>query len=156
MIKTCLVCGSEFKALRFQKTCSEKCAKERKQIKNREYRVFFKKTNPNYFKDYVKKNIEKIRIYQNKYKKQPKYKEWIRNYEREKDRKLKLKLIEQLGSKCQNCGLKAVEQNSAVFDFHHLNPNEKESRRERFKKDFDLSKVILLCSNCHRLEHFKI
>jgi len=54
-----------------------------------------------------------------------------------------------------NCSLEATEHNLSVFDFHHKNPNEKERNAEWMRNDFDISKVILLCSNCHRLEHLE-
>lgn len=72
---------------------------------------------------------------------------------------IKLKAIEYKGSKCQKCGYNRCVD---AFDFHHLDPNEKEfspSRYghcrswERVKKELD--KCILLCANCHRETHSK-
>ena len=71
-------------------------------------------------------------------------------------RQRKLEAIEYLGGKCLDCG---GEFHSSVYDFHHLNPNEKEfkpsalfgNKFETLKKELD--KCVLLCSNCHRIRH---
>lgn len=74
----------------------------------------------------------------------------------QKQRELKIKAVEYLGGKCSKCNYVGV---SAVFDFHHRDPLQKEfswgSRRtsnwDNLKKELD--KCDLLCSNCHREEH---
>lgn len=61
-----------------------------------------------------------------------------------------------LGGKCKSCN--GVFE-PCVYDFHHVNPKEKEFTigenmlvsEERFLKE--VSKCILLCANCHRMEH---
>lgn len=75
--------------------------------------------------------------------------------------RLKSKCVNYKGGECVHCKLRS--ENLSVYDFHHLDPNE---------KDFDLTitiigtmswdaikveldKCILLCSNCHRIEHSK-
>ena len=73
----------------------------------------------------------------------------------ENRRKLKIKAIEYKGGKCERCGL--VDE-PCVYDFHHLNPNEKEFSFGKRNLSFDkikdeLDKCILLCANCHRKEH---
>lgn len=60
--------------------------------------------------------------------------------------------------KCERCG----ENHPATLDFHHLDPNEKDFNLsgkafygysvERIHEE--LSKCIILCSNCHRKEHY--
>lgn len=46
-----------------------------------------------------------------------------------------------------------------IFDFHHLNPSEKDVdwSKLRLKSDEsiknELNKCVLLCSNCHRKRH---
>ena len=77
----------------------------------------------------------------------------------QRQRELKLKAIDYLGSKCIRCGYSGVY---AVFDFHHRDPTEKEfswgskrtSNWESLKKELD--KCDLLCSNCHREVHDEI
>lgn len=77
--------------------------------------------------------------------------------------KKKIKCVEYKGGKCEICGYdKEVE----VFDFHHLDPKEKDfnisstNRRGRSTISWDklkkeLDKCILLCANCHREIHAK-
>jgi 5-methylcytosine-specific restriction endonuclease McrA len=73
--------------------------------------------------------------------------------------KHKLKAIEYLGGKCAHCGI--VSEHRGIYDFHHIDSSEKEADPgslmhyswERIKKELD--RCILLCSNCHRIEHGK-
>lgn len=70
---------------------------------------------------------------------------------------IKSKLIEMFGGKCQSC--KGVFH-IASYDFHHLDPSKKDFSVtdkisnysfDRIKAEAD--KCILLCANCHRVEH---
>lgn len=71
----------------------------------------------------------------------------------------KAKAVEYLGGKCVHCGL--VSDKLCVYDFHHINPKEKEADPgsllhyswKRIQEELD--KCILLCANCHRIEHEK-
>lgn len=85
-----------------------------------------------------------------------------RNNEREKikHRLLKVQAIIYKGSVCTNCGLQYNGKNAMVFDFHHIDPTEKESQAlqssrtktlEAVKEELD--KCTLLCANCHRTVH---
>ena len=71
----------------------------------------------------------------------------------------KVRGIEYKGSKCAHCGLEYNGQNACVFDFHHEDPTQKDFSPSSFRhKAWDsfkaeIDKCILLCSNCHRLEH---
>lgn len=64
--------------------------------------------------------------------------------------------IEYKGSKCFDCKQSFPRQ---VYDFHHLNPKEKEFNWTKLRlKSWDkiikeLDKCILLCANCHRIRH---
>lgn len=77
-------------------------------------------------------------------------------YQSERSIEIKQKAIDYLGGKCQDCGLIDIP---CVYDFHHLDPSEKElafgSRGgksfETLKKELD--KCVLLCANCHRKRH---
>jgi len=68
------------------------------------------------------------------------------------------KAIELLGGCCSKC---KQQFDPCVYDFHHVNPIEKEFNigenmlvsEIRFYSE--VSKCILLCANCHRLEHKK-
>lgn len=71
----------------------------------------------------------------------------------------KRRLIAQyiLGNECQNCG----EKHPATFDYHHIDPENKEfdintgiKRHYALNRFIDeLVKCVLLCSNCHRILH---
>jgi hypothetical protein len=73
-------------------------------------------------------------------------------------RRNKQKAVEYLGNKCCNCGNSFPQ---AVYDFHHVDPSIKESKlRDLMSKSWEiikaeLDKCILLCANCHRVEHMK-
>lgn len=62
------------------------------------------------------------------------------------------------GGKCADCsGVFPLP----VYDFHHLDPSEKEQnigdiiRRKEFEEiKVELEKCVLLCANCHRIRHF--
>lgn len=64
--------------------------------------------------------------------------------------------VKHLGGKCQKCGWVGDQ---AAFQFHHLKPKEKDfiigsaanKSWDYIKKE--LTKCILLCSNCHAIEH---
>ena len=83
-------------------------------------------------------------------------------YGRGRAKKEKLYWLQQYGGKCQHCGSEVNENNYVIFDFHHTNPSEKENNpnniyrygREIVKKELD--KCIVLCANCHRLEHHRL
>jgi uncharacterized C2H2 Zn-finger protein len=70
--------------------------------------------------------------------------------------KLKEKAIEYLGNKCSCCGEK---YHPVIYEFHHVNPDTKEYcwNKLRLHKWADitkeLDKCVVMCSNCHRLEH---
>ena len=68
----------------------------------------------------------------------------------------KERAVEYKGGKCEHC-LQTYQP--AVFDFHHLDSSTKHkdpglmmscSDEKLFK---ELDKCILLCANCHRIEH---
>ncbi len=70
----------------------------------------------------------------------------------------KISLIQILGGKCSVCGYK---NNSSALHLHHSNPNEKTfgldlrslSNRKQSVIDEEISKCILICSNCHAELH---
>jgi predicted HNH restriction endonuclease len=109
-----------------------------------------KRDRREYLRQYYQNNKKRCDENQLKYRK----KNWdkIRQYTLEYERKAKKNLVHKLGSKCAYCGIIATDDNLCIFDFHHLNPEEKERSREWINKNFDISKVILLCANCHRIE----
>ena len=72
-------------------------------------------------------------------------------------RKIRKKMsIDYKGGKCEKCG---YDKCHAALDFHHKNPEEKDTNISllfgcNIQKMYDeLDKCILLCSNCHRELH---
>lgn len=79
---------------------------------------------------------------------------------RERRRESKVRLIEYKGGKCEDCGLEYDGTNPYAFDFHHINPEEKEFSLSA-KKDLSFDKLIkevdkcmMLCKLCHSKFHF--
>ena len=72
----------------------------------------------------------------------------------------KAKAVEYLGGKCLQCGI--ISSCLDIYDFHHRNPNEKEKslnylvNTEWDKIKTELDKCDLLCSNCHKITHWKL
>ncbi len=73
--------------------------------------------------------------------------------------RLKIKAVGYLGGECKKCG---YNKSLASFDFHHLDPNEKDfgisanSHKKSWEAlKLELNKCVLLCANCHREEHNK-
>lgn len=81
----------------------------------------------------------------------------ILEYNIEQRRVVKEEAVKYLGGKCAICG---YNKSIASLDFHHVNPNEKDTSfynlkakfSDKFKKELD--KCILLCANCHRELHY--
>jgi len=71
----------------------------------------------------------------------------------------KIKAIEYMGNKCQDCNLHINNTHYSVFEFHHLDSNTKDyewtklrlKSEDKIKKELD--KCVLLCANCHRIRH---
>src|SRR6056300_1374891 len=72
-------------------------------------------------------------------------------------RRNKLEAIKYKGGSCVDCGGTFPPR---VFDFHHVNPDDKEHKIasmlrsqswENAKQELD--KCVLLCANCHRIRH---
>jgi len=79
-------------------------------------------------------------------------------YTNQRRKKRKQELIEERGGICFDC------KNSfhcSIFEFHHLEPNEKEFSWSKAKKlteekmRNEMNKCVMLCANCHRLRHWK-
>jgi len=69
-------------------------------------------------------------------------------------RGIKARLVDYFGGKCSACN---TEYHQSVFDFHHLDPNEKEGQINSYNNYEDsleeAKKCVMLCANCHRLVH---
>lgn len=71
----------------------------------------------------------------------------------------KIRGLKYLGAKCKKCGLEYNNKNACIFHFHHKEPENKKSiLAKKFSGSFEkavteLDKCILLCANCHSIEH---
>ena len=80
-------------------------------------------------------------------------------YHSKRAQQVKIKMIQYKGGKCVDCKLKLEDSHYNVFDFHHLNPDTKDSNFKKIKYQKweyikkEINKCVLLCSNCHRLRH---
>ena len=67
-------------------------------------------------------------------------------------------LINTFGAKCMLCG---YDKCNAALEFHHLNPDKKEFNISKYSGNnnityemaLELTRVILICANCHREVH---
>ena len=79
-------------------------------------------------------------------------------YTRRRRDKRKDLLIEKFGNKCHDC--KGIFHKCA-YDFHHLNPLEKKFEiAPSLDRNWntileEVEKCIMLCSNCHRVRHYR-
>lgn len=80
---------------------------------------------------------------------------WQHNFEASGKRlELKEKAIAFLGGRCTICG---YDKCPSAFDFHHLDPREKDfvvsAKSSWAAIEPELKKCVLLCANCHREVH---
>ena len=74
--------------------------------------------------------------------------------------KVKTELVLFKGGKCEHCGLKS--ESMCVYDFHHVDPKKKDiSISGSYSRAIstlmkEVEKCLLLCSNCHRIEHERL
>jgi hypothetical protein len=73
--------------------------------------------------------------------------------------RIKIKSVEYLGGKCVKCG---YDKHLAALTFHHKEPDKKEfnisySKHSKSWTELkeELDKCVILCSNCHHIEHSK-
>lgn len=133
MTKKCCICKNDLDIINFKKNSAASDGFQHQCIQcHKEYR-----------KNHYIKNREK---YRNKIKQRKIYiKEWLENFK---------KNIE-----CIKCG----EKHIATLDFHHIDPTKKDRAIgktvergysiDNIKKE--ISKCIILCSNCHRILHWE-
>ena len=81
-------------------------------------------------------------------------------YKEKYQRKRKVLLIKELGSKCSQCGTEYNGENGALFQFHHRDPEQKIMTLGLNKMGLSWERIIneskkcdLLCANCHSLIH---
>lgn len=73
----------------------------------------------------------------------------------ERNQKRKREVVDHFGNKCYDCG-QSYQQ--CVYQFHHLDPNEKDvnpsyaiTTPNKMWKELD--KCVMLCANCHMIRH---
>lgn len=88
--------------------------------------------------------------------------EWLKarqEYSSSRRRYKKSQAVQRFGNLCAHCG---GEYPDAVFEFHHRNHEEKEITPAKLfllkdeTIDNELDKCIMLCANCHRIEHLRL
>jgi hypothetical protein len=120
---------------------------EQKKVKRKEYNDRYKAKHPERMKEhnkaYKERNKETLRVSQTQLQKK-------------RNQAKKIKAIEYLGGVCFDCKLVYPPR---VYDFHHLDPTQKDFTIARIigrswdKIIPELDKCVLLCANCHRLRH---
>ena len=82
-------------------------------------------------------------------------------YQKQKQRAIKHKLVEYKGGKCQKCGYDKCE---GALQFHHRDPEEKDFTLSHINlsKNFSMEALLkevdkcdLLCANCHAEIHYQ-
>ena len=74
----------------------------------------------------------------------------------------KIEAIDYKGNSCVDCEITYPKFPYVIFDFHHLDPNQKDfdwskMRLRSWNKIVnELDKCELVCSNCHRIRHHLI
>ena len=112
-------------------------------------------------RQYYAANREKVLIRTSKYAKEHRV---DRNrYRRKQTRNKKAKLVASRGGKCEHCQQSFIHP--CVYDFHHIDPTVKEfgigfalTRTSIPIEDLlkELDKCLMLCANCHRIEHVRL
>ncbi len=86
-------------------------------------------------------------------------KQCLNSYTTERFRRRKKQAVEYKGSRCVDCGGVFPYY---VYDFHHLDPTQKEMQFNRLRRrswetiKAELDKCVLLCANCHRIRHWEV
>lgn len=112
-------------------------------------------THKKYYDNYYIVNKEKINIKSRIWAKENR--KYATDKMREFRRKKKEKFLLELGKFCRDCNGIFPD---CVYDFHHINPEEKDKSSIRLfhlcdeKIRIEIAKCVLLCSNCHRIRHF--
>lgn len=84
-------------------------------------------------------------------------KECFNTFCKERWKSRKVEAINKMGNRCYDC---KISYPSYIYDFHHLDPSKKDFTWNRLRQmsqskiDKELSKCVLLCSNCHRKRHY--
>jgi len=153
MLRNCFRCGRSFEAkynAKFCPFCRQDAKRERQRTYMKLWRQGHRKNRPILSPEELKKREkERQRLWYQRNK------EKMMKYTDEHFKKLKLKYVQMLGGKCSICG---YDKSVAALEFHHKERVNKGHRRHGAEnphsKQFDVSKVILMCANCHREAHW--
>jgi len=107
------------------------------------------------------KRREKNREKQKLWLSNPENKEKLYKRKREYNRRQYGHLQDYMNSQKKECSRCGYNKHPVCLDFHHINEKEKLFRLSQFqlfrtmdKIKAEIKKCIVLCSNCHRLEHY--
>jgi hypothetical protein len=80
-----------------------------------------------------------------------------------RQRAFKQRCVDYKGGKCEHCGF---NKSNVALDFHHTDPTQKDFsiahvrntsyEKNKEKIESELDKCLLLCRNCHALEHERL
>lgn len=113
-----------------------------------------------YYQKYRRENKEKIRLWRKKYYQTEKYKSWARSWRKKYLRKLRIKVINQFGGKCVNCGF----NDWRALQIDHINGGGRKdpevlkktySYHKYLLKTKDINKYQLLCANCNWIKKYQ-
>jgi predicted HNH restriction endonuclease len=103
-------------------------------------------------------HAQKSREYYQRRSQDPAWLAYKTEYHTEKRRAKKAAAVERFGSLCAHCGRNYPD---AVFEFHHRHETAKSGTpaklfglRDTTIND-ELDKCVMLCANCHRMEHIR-
>lgn len=85
----------------------------------------------------------------------------MKDYKKAWRKRFREALVKSFGGKCGICGYNKCYE---ALDFHHLNPNEKDSELSKYLRngcswgtaEIEARKCVCLCSNCHREVHAQV
>jgi hypothetical protein len=158
-ISWCKLCHNEYSKAYNQKN------KDKHNERNRKYYIRNKDKVLKSCAEYREKNKERLREYYRKYGEENKEK--IRKESRERYKRKKEKWIRIITDyNLDICGFCGYGDCFAAIDFHHLDAGKKEfnvstymkkkASKENIRKFLDeVSKCVVLCSNCHRKLHYE-
>lgn len=132
---------------------------------NQKYRNNCKDCRKKQHQDWAIKNKDKDKERNHNWYIQAKSKGLIKKYT-DAIKQKKIFYINLLGGRCSNpnCACQGgYNRNISALEFHHIDPNDKENKKEgqrfwlnkNFMELIKSGKIKLLCSNCHKEEHWK-
>ena len=106
--------------------------KEERKAYQKKWRSENRDKDLNNKRSYRKNNLRKVTIQLRDWKK-----------------KRKEEIVKLLGSKCKNCGFNDIR----ALQINHKEVKTKKRRQDFMNLNYDVSKIELLCANCHTILH---